>query len=126
MQFILMDLIGPFDPCSNGYHYAMMLICMLTGYTSCIPLNTKTASRFVQAYIDEIYAKFGGSRTSCLTMGQNLKINSLPTQLPNWVWNIKFIPLLAVLNPMEELKDSIISSKHACLNMYQNLLSGTK
>ena len=34
---------------------------MLTGYTFCIPLKTKTASEVVQAYIDELHAKFGGS-----------------------------------------------------------------
>ena len=34
---------------------------MLTGYTFHIPLKTKTASKVVQAYIDELYAKFGGS-----------------------------------------------------------------
>ena len=30
MQFISIDLIGPFDPSSNEYHYALMVICMLT------------------------------------------------------------------------------------------------
>ena len=34
---------------------------MLTGYTFCIPLKTKTASEVVQVYIDEVYAKCGGS-----------------------------------------------------------------
>ena len=34
---------------------------MLTGYTFCIPLRTKTASEVVKAYIDNVYAKFGGS-----------------------------------------------------------------
>ena len=29
--------------------------------TFCIPLKTKTAREVVQAYIDEVYAKFGGS-----------------------------------------------------------------
>ena len=56
-----MDLIGPFDPSSNGYHYAQTVICMLTGYIFCIPMKTKTASEIAQAYIDEVYAKFGGS-----------------------------------------------------------------
>ena len=60
MQFILVDLIGPSDPSSSGYHYALMVICMLTGYTFCIPLKTKTASKVFQALIDEVYAKFGG------------------------------------------------------------------
>ena len=30
MQFISMDLISPFDPSSSGYHYTLMMICMLT------------------------------------------------------------------------------------------------
>ena len=37
MYFFSMDLIGPTDPSSNGYHYALMMICMLPGYTFCIP-----------------------------------------------------------------------------------------
>ena len=34
---------------------------MLTGYTFCIPLKTKTASEVVKAYINNVCAKFGGS-----------------------------------------------------------------
>ena len=37
------------------------MICMLIGYTFWIPLKTKTASEVVQANINELYAKFGGS-----------------------------------------------------------------
>ena len=61
MQFISIDLIGPFGPSSNGHHYAVIVICMLSGYTFCIPLKTKAASEVVQAYMDEVYTKFGGS-----------------------------------------------------------------
>ena len=32
MQFISMDLIGPFDPSSNGHYFALTVICMLTRY----------------------------------------------------------------------------------------------
>ena len=59
MQLISMDLIGPFDPSSSGYHYALTVICMLTGYTFCILLKTKTTNEVVQAYTDKVYAKFG-------------------------------------------------------------------
>ena len=61
MQFISMGLIGPCDPCRGGYHYTLMVISLLTGYTFCIPLKTKTISEVVQAYIDEVYTKFRGS-----------------------------------------------------------------
>ena len=34
---------------------------MLTGYVFCVPLKTKTAEEVIQAYIDQVYSKFGGS-----------------------------------------------------------------
>ena len=34
---------------------------MLTGYVFCIPLKSKQANEVLQAYIDNVYAKFGGS-----------------------------------------------------------------
>ena len=62
MQFISMDLIGEFHPpTSKGKRYALTVICMLTDYVFCIPLKTKTAEEVLQAYIDNVYSKFGGS-----------------------------------------------------------------
>ena len=61
MQFISMDLIGEFHPPTSKKHrYALTVICMLTGYVFCVPLKTKTAEEVIQAYIDNVYAKFGG------------------------------------------------------------------
>ena len=62
MQFISMDLIGEFHPpTTKGKRYALTVICMLTGYVFCIPLKTKTSEEVLQAYIDNVYSKFGGS-----------------------------------------------------------------
>ena len=62
MEFISMDLISEFYPPSKSVHkYALTVICMLTGYVFCIPLRMKQASVVVQAYIDNVYVKFGGS-----------------------------------------------------------------
>ena len=62
MQFISMDLIGEFyPPTSKGKRYALTVICMLTGYVFCVPLKTKTTEEVLQAYIDNVYSKFGGS-----------------------------------------------------------------
>ena len=63
MEFISMDLIGEFHPPSKkGNKYALTVICMLTRYVFCVPLKSKTACEVIQAYIDNIYAVFGGSR----------------------------------------------------------------
>ena len=62
MEFISMDLIGEFSPPSrDGYRYALTVICVLLGYVFCVPLKTKSAAEVIQAYIDNVYAKFGGS-----------------------------------------------------------------
>ena len=62
MQFISMDLIGDFHPATSRKHqYAMTVICMLTGYVFCVPLKTKTSEEVIQAYIDNVYSKLGGS-----------------------------------------------------------------
>ena len=62
MQFISMDLIGDFHPPTDRNHrYALTVICMLTGYVFCVSLKTKTAEEVMQAYIDNVYSKFGGS-----------------------------------------------------------------
>ena len=57
-----MDLIGEFHPpTSCGHCYALTAVCMLTGFTWCVPLKTKTAEEVVKAYMDHIYCSFGGS-----------------------------------------------------------------
>ena len=62
MDFICMDLIGEFLPLtSHGHHYALTAVCMLTGFTWCVPLKTKTVEEVAKAYMDHIYSNFGGS-----------------------------------------------------------------
>ena len=54
-----MNSIHP--PTSRGHRYALTAVCMLTGFTWCVPLKTKTAEEVVKAYMDHIYCNFGGS-----------------------------------------------------------------
>ena len=59
MDFICMDLIGEFHPpTSHGHRYALTAVCMLTGFTWCVPLKTKTAEEVAKAYMDHIYSNF--------------------------------------------------------------------
>ena len=42
MEFIAMDLIGEFHPASSkGNRFTLTAVCMLTGFTFCIPLKSK-------------------------------------------------------------------------------------
>ena len=48
MEFICIDLIGEFyPPSSKGDRYALTAVCMLTGFTFCIPIKNKTAQEVV-------------------------------------------------------------------------------
>ena len=74
MDFICMDLIGEFHPpTSHGHHYALTVVCMLAGFTWCIPLKTKTAEEVGKAYLDHIYSLFGGSVKILMDNGTEFK-----------------------------------------------------
>ena len=74
MDFICMDLIGKFHPPTSHSHcYALTAVCMLTGFTWCIPLKTKTADEVAKAYIDHIYSLFGGSVKIMMDNGTEFK-----------------------------------------------------
>ena len=74
MDFICMELIGEFHPpTSHGHCYALMAVCMLTGFTWCIPLKTKTADEVAKAYLDHIYSLFGGSVKIMMDNGTEFK-----------------------------------------------------
>ena len=63
MEFIAMDLIGEFHLASSrGNRYALTAVCMLTGFTFCIPLKSKRTEDVIKAYIDHICRTFGPSR----------------------------------------------------------------
>ena len=63
MDFISMDLIGEFHPpSSHGNKYALTVICMLSGWTWCIPIPDKTAPVVVKAYLKHVHHVFGPSR----------------------------------------------------------------
>ena len=74
MQFISMDLIGEFHPpTTKEKRYALTVIYMFTGFVFCIPLKTKTAEEVLQAYIDNVYSKFGGSIKNLSDNGTEFK-----------------------------------------------------
>ena len=63
MEFIAMDLIGEFHPASSkGIRHALTAICMLTGFTFCIPLKSKKVEDMVTAYLNHICRVFGPSK----------------------------------------------------------------
>ena len=81
MEFIAMDLIGEFHPASSkGNRFALTMVCMLTGFTFCIPLKSKCAEDVIKAYIDHICCTFGPSRKILTDNGTEFK-NKLWTEV---------------------------------------------
>jgi transposase InsO family protein len=81
LEFISMDLIGPFEPITSRRNkFALTVIDMLTGYVWCIPIPNKTAEVVTQAYIQHVYAKFGGSLKVLSDNGTEFK-NELTTKI---------------------------------------------
>ena len=74
MDFICMDLIGEFHPLTScGHRYVLTAVCMLTGFTWCVPLKMKTAEEVAKAYMDHIYSNFGGSIKILMDNGTEFK-----------------------------------------------------
>ena len=63
MEFMSMDLVGEFHPpSSKGNRYALTAVCMLTGFTFCIPIKNKSAEEIVTAWRNHITFPFGVCR----------------------------------------------------------------
>ena len=76
-----MDLIGEFHQASSkGNRFALTAVCMLTGFTFCIPLKSKCAEDVIKAYIDHICCTFGPSRKILTDNGTKFK-NKLWTEI---------------------------------------------
>ena len=74
MDFICMDLIDEFHPPTrHGHCFVLTACCMLTGFTWCVPLKTKTEDEVVTAYKDYIACPFGGSVKILIDNGNEFK-----------------------------------------------------
>ena len=74
MDFIAMDLIGKFHlPSSQGNRYALTGVCMLTGFTWCIPIKLKKATDVARAYMQHVYSVLGGSMKILTDNGTEFK-----------------------------------------------------
>ena len=63
-----------------GNRYALTAVCMLTGFTFCIPLKSKRAGDVIRAYINHICCTFGPSRKILTDNGTEFK-NKLWTEV---------------------------------------------
>ena len=71
MDFIAMDLIGEFHPpSSQGNRYALTGVCMLTGFTWCIPIKSKKATDVARAYMQHVYSLIMGPNSRTKSSGK--------------------------------------------------------
>ena len=63
MEFIAMELIGEFHPASSKVNkFTLTAICMLTGFTFCIPLKSRKVEDVINTYINHICSPFNHQR----------------------------------------------------------------
>ena len=60
-------------PLSKGNRYALTAVCMLTGYTFCIPIKNKSAEEIVTAWRNHIAFPFGVCRKLLMDNGTEFK-----------------------------------------------------
>ena len=87
---------------SHGHCYALTAVCILTGFTWCIPLKTKTADDVVKAYLDHIYSLFGGSVKIMTDNGTEFKNKLLKEVIANLTRNFQFT---TTIQTTEQWKD---------------------
>ena len=98
-----MDLIGEFHPLtSRGHRYALTAVCMLTGFTWCVPLKTKTAEEVTKAYMDHIYSSFGRSIKILTNNGTEFKNKLFKEVVEKLGMNFQFIHPLTDHKVMEK------------------------
>ena len=125
MEFVCINLIGEFHlPSSKGNRYTLTAVCMLTGFTFCIPIKNQSAEEVIMAWRNHISFPFGVCRNYSLIMEQNLKMNCLIPLWNNWVWRERSAHHHTGLNQMVALRVFIVFSKHVCLNIFLETGSG--
>ena len=64
MDFISMDILGPYSEKESGNQYVLTFICMLTNYDYAfiIPIKTKTTEDIMNAYLKHVHVTFSSSK----------------------------------------------------------------
>ena len=125
MEFISMDLIGEFQPSSSkGNRYALTAVCMLTGYTFCIPLKNKLAEEIVTAWRNHIAFPFGVCRKLLTTLVLNFNMICFPGLQNHLELKGKSFHLHTGHNQMVGLRNSINFSKVVYLSIFLDTGSG--
>ena len=74
MEFVSIDLTGEFHPpSSKGNRYALTAVCMLRGFTFCIPIKNKSAEEVVTAWRNHISFPFSVCRKLLTDNGTEFK-----------------------------------------------------
>ena len=82
IKFIAMDLIGEFYPASSkGNRYTLTAVCMLTGFTFCIPLKLKCTEDVIKHILTTYAAPLNHQERSSQTMELNSKTSYGPRYL---------------------------------------------
>ena len=66
-----MDIIGPLTKTSEGHVYILVCVCSFTCWVEAFPLKTQSASEIAMVLHDEIFSRYGVSKTIVTDRGRN-------------------------------------------------------
>ena len=123
MDFIAMDLIGEFHPpSSQGNRYALTGVCMLTGFTWCIPIKSKKATDVALAYLQHIYSILGGSTKILTDNGTGFKNEVFREVLQKLVGFHRYLKACITKHMRNGLEwDQITAMATAAYNYFPNM-----
>ena len=113
-SFSSISLVSFYPPSSKGNRYVLTAVCMVTGFTFCIPIKNKTAQEVVTAWRNHISFLFGVCRKLLTDNGTEFK-NDLFSQVAEQLGVERKIytpPLTDHSQMGRELKVSTIFSSH--------------
>ena len=83
MEFMCIDLISEFHPpSSKGNRYTLTAVCMLTGFTFCIPIKNKSPQEVVTAWRNHISFPFGVCRKLLTDNGIEFRVGAPKLKWP--------------------------------------------
>ena len=108
MTYITMDLLGEYSEMSQGHHYALTVIFMLTLFVEVIPIDNKKTDTVIKTYIKYVYTDKGGSKFILTDRGSEFSSEAM-SYIADQLGYTK-----VYTSPSSPKSNSIIERCHSC------------
>ena len=71
MEWVHMDILGPFPPSESGNHYILLMVDQFTKWVEIHPIPDQTAERMARIAVDQFFSRFGAPLQIHTDQGKN-------------------------------------------------------